>query len=154
MTAQQGELPTVPRLIEGGLAVDDRGEVGFVNDFSFHGVKRFYVVSNHRAGFVRAWHAHRREAKYVSVVQGAAVVAAVKIDDWDRPSKDAEVLRYVLADAKPSVLYVPPGYANGFMSLTPDTKLVFFSTSSVEETRGDDVRYDARYWNPWSVIER
>jgi dTDP-4-dehydrorhamnose 3,5-epimerase len=154
MTAQQGGLLTVPRLIEGGLAVDDRGEVGFVNDFSFDGVKRFYVVSNHRAGSVRAWHAHRREAKYVTVVRGAAVVAAVKIDDWDKPSKDAEVMRYVLAGARPGVLYVPPGYANGFMSLTPDACLVFFSTAGVEESRGDDVRYDARYWNPWSVIER
>ncbi len=25
----------VPQLIEGGLAVDDRGEVGFINDFNF-----------------------------------------------------------------------------------------------------------------------
>ena len=49
-----------PLLIEGGLAVDDRGEVRFVNGFGFEGVKRFYAVSNHQPGFVRAWHAHRR----------------------------------------------------------------------------------------------
>ena len=30
-----------PTLIEGGLAVDDRGEVRFVNEFNFEGVKRF-----------------------------------------------------------------------------------------------------------------
>ena len=54
-----------PWLIEGGLAVDDRGIVSFVNDFDFAGVKRFYMVSNHKAGFVRAWHAHKHEAKYV-----------------------------------------------------------------------------------------
>ena len=65
-----------PLLLEGGLAVDDRGSVAFVNAFDFEGVKRFYVVANHRQGFVRAWHAHRREAKYVTVVTGAAVVAA------------------------------------------------------------------------------
>ncbi len=144
----------VPRLIEGGLAVDDRGDIAFVNDFQFEGVKRFYMVSNHRAGFVRAWHAHRHEGKYVAVVQGAAIVAAVAIDNWEQPAKNAEIHRYVLSQEKPAVLYIPPGYANGFMSLTADTKLAFFSTATLEESRSDDVRYDARYWDAWQVIER
>lgn len=143
-----------PLLIEGGLGVDDRGDVAFVNDFHFDGVKRFYLVSNHRRGFVRAWHAHRREAKYVTVVQGSAIVASVLIDNWETPSKEAHVHRYVLSSHKPSVLYIPVGYANGFMSLTRDAKLMFFSTSSMEESRGDDIRYDAHYWDPWQVDER
>jgi len=143
-----------PRLLEGGLAVDDRGSVAFVNAFHFEGVKRFYVVANHRQGFVRAWHAHRREAKYVTVVTGAAVVAAVQIDDWERPSRELEVHRFVLSAAKPSVLFIPPGHANGFMSLTDHAKLVFFSTSTVEESRDDDVRYEARHWDVWTVEER
>jgi len=142
------------RLLEGGLAIDDRGSVAFVNAFDFEGVKRFYVVANHRQGFVRAWHAHRREAKYVTVLTGAAVVAAVHIDDWERPSGGAEVHRFVLSAAKPSVLFIPPGFANGFMSLTEDARLVFFSTSTVEESRDDDVRYDARHWDVWTVEER
>lgn len=138
----------------GDLAVDDRGEVGFVNDFDFAGVRRFYTVSNHRRGFVRAWHGHRKEAKYVTVVQGAAVIAAVQIDDWDRPSPELPVSRYVLAAARPRVLFIPAGYANGFMSLTDDTKLMFFSTSTLAESHGDDIRFDARHWNPWGVEER
>jgi dTDP-4-dehydrorhamnose 3,5-epimerase-like enzyme len=142
------------RLIEGGLAVDDRGTVGFINDFKFAGVKRFYAVTNHRAGFVRAWHAHRREAKYVTVLQGAAVVGAVKIDDWSKPSKTSQVDRFILSAAKPSALYVPAGYANGFMSLADNTIMIFYSTATVEESRGDDVRFDARYWDIWQVVER
>lgn len=144
----------VPRLIEGAKTVDDRGSVSFVNGFDFAGVRRSYLVANHRQGFVRAWHAHRREAKYVTVVSGAAVVAAVAIDDWDRPSKAAEVHRFVLSADRPAVLYIPAGHANGFMSLTGDAKLMFFSTSTVEESREDDVRFDARYWDAWSVEER
>jgi dTDP-4-dehydrorhamnose 3,5-epimerase-like enzyme len=143
-----------PTLLIGDLAVDDRGEVGFVNDFDFAGVKRFYTVRNHRQGFVRAWHAHRREAKYVTVVAGAAVVGAVQVDNWDNPSKDLKVLRYVLSAARPRVLYIPAGYANGFMSLTDDARLMFFSTSSLAESQGDDVRFDARYWDIWTVEER
>jgi dTDP-4-dehydrorhamnose 3,5-epimerase-like enzyme len=154
MSAQAEVEMDVPRLISGGLVVDDRGEVGFVNDFNFASVQRFYTVANHRANFVRAWHAHRRESKYVTVLQGAAVIGAVKIDDWQNPSRDSEVYRYVLSSRKPSVLYVPAGYANGFMSLTEDAILVFFSTASLEESRHDDVRYDPRYWDIWEVVER
>ena len=143
-----------PRLIKGGLAVDDRGQVSFVNDFDFQGVKRFYAVENHRRGFIRAWHAHRKEAKYVMVVRGAALICAVEIDDWDNPSTDATVHRHVLSEQSPAVLFIPAGYANGFMSLTADTKILFFSSSSLEDSVGDDIRYDARHWNPWTVEER
>jgi len=143
-----------PTLLEGGLAVDDRGQVSFVNDFNFEGVKRFYMIANHNKGFVRAWHAHKKEAKYVMVVKGSFVLAGVKIDDWDNPSKDLEVKRFVLSDKKPSVLYIPAGYANGLMSLTDDAQLMIFSTSSIAESLGDDYRFDARLWDAWSVIER
>jgi dTDP-4-dehydrorhamnose 3,5-epimerase len=151
MKSEAGELP---RLIEGGLAVDDRGQVSFVNDFGFSGVRRFYMVSNHSEGFVRAWHAHRREAKFVFVTSGAAIVGAVRIDDWDEPSKGAQVHRYVLSAEKPAILYIPAGYANGFKSLTAGAGIMFFSTASMDDAKTDDVRYDARYWDIWNVVER
>jgi dTDP-4-dehydrorhamnose 3,5-epimerase-like enzyme len=144
----------VPQVIEGGLVVDDRGTTSFINDFDFADVKRFYAVTNHKAGFVRAWHAHRYEAKYITVLRGAAVIGAVYIDNWENPSKDSSVYRYTLSSKKPSLVYIPPGYANGFMALTDDTIVVFFSTATLEQSRNDDVRYDARYWDIWQVIER
>ena len=143
-----------PHLIRGALVADDRGAVAFVNDFDFAGVKRFYLVSNHTAGFVRAWHAHRHEAKYVTVVQGAMLIACVRIDDWEKPSPDLPVQRFVLSAKTPAVLFIPAGYANGNMSLTADAKAIFFSTSSLEESKGDDIRYHARLWDTWQVEER
>ena len=142
-----------PVILAGVLAVDDRGEVGFVNSFDFAGVKRFYTVRNHRSGFVRAWHAHRG-AKYVTAVSGAALVAAVPIDDWDLPSASQPVVRHVLSAAVPRVLFIPAGYANGFMSLTDDARLIFFSTSSLDDSKNDDIRYDARHWDIWTIEER
>ena len=53
-----------------------------------------------------------------------------------------------------AVLYIPSGYANGFMSLTEDLKLMFFSTTSLAESQGDDFRFDARHWDIWTVVER
>lgn len=141
-------------VLRGGLSVDDRGEVGFINELTFEDVKRFYTVSNHRQGFVRAWHGHRHEAKYVMAVSGAALVCCVEIDDWESPRRDLEVQRFVISDRSPAVVRVPAGFVNGFMTLTPNAKLMFFSTSTLEESLGDDIRFDARYWDPWHVEER
>ena len=88
------------------------------------------------------------------VVKGSALIGAVQIDDWDNPSKDLKVNRYVLSEKTPSVLYIPAGYANGFMSLTDYAKIIFFSTSSLNDSLGDDFRYEAHYWDPWIVEER
>jgi dTDP-4-dehydrorhamnose 3,5-epimerase-like enzyme len=152
-SADKSEIRT-PELYEGDLAIDDRGVVGFVNGFPLVGVKRFYWVKNHKQGFVRAWHAHRREGKYFTVVCGAALIGAVWIDNWENPSTECKTWKYVLSSERPSVLYVPPGYANGFMSLTQDTELLVFSTSSLEESKDDDVRFPARYWDIWNIEER
>lgn len=134
-------------LIKGDIAVDDRGKVSFVNDFDFAGVKRFYVVENHQKGFVRAWHGHKKEAKYVYVVTGAAIVGVTDLSGEN-------VERFVLSADKPQVLYIPAGHANGFKTLTDDTKLIFFSASTLEESLGDDIRFDARKWDIWEVEER
>lgn len=143
-----------PRLIPGAAVVDDRGSMAFVNDLNFSGVKRFYAVSNHARGFVRAWHGHRRESKYVTVLRGAAIVAAVAVDDWAHPDPAARVHRFVLSARSPAILYIPAGYANGAMTLTDDTLIEYFSTATLEESREDDIRIDARFWNPWTVEER
>ena len=143
-----------PHLLVGDFSVDDRGEVGFVNEFDMESVKRFYSVCNHRAGLIRAWHAHKKEKKFVTVVSGAAIVAAVRIDNWKKPSKDLQVHRYVLSSKKPTVLFIPNGYANGFLTLTEDAKLIFFSSVTLEESIGDDFRYKSDYWNPWEITDR
>jgi dTDP-4-dehydrorhamnose 3,5-epimerase-like enzyme len=143
-----------PILIKGGIAVDDRGSVSFVNDFNFAGVKRFYMIENHRQGFIRAWHGHRNEGKYFFVVKGSALVCGVQVDNWEMPSKDLKVHRFVLSDTQPSILFLPAGYANGSLSLTRDAKILVLSTSTLQESLGDDIRFDAHYWNPWNIEER
>ena len=144
----------LPILIKGGLATDERGTVSFVNEFNFAQIKRFYKVTNHRAGTVRAWHGHKHEAKYVYVVSGSAFVGAVAIDDWKHPSRDAKVYHFSLSSSKPSILYIPEGYANGFMSTTDDAALLFFSSKTLEQSLKDDIRFDARYWDIWENAKK
>ena len=142
-----------PKLIEGGISIDDRGEVHFVNDFNFSKVKRFYIVISHKAGIIRAWHAHKLEAKYVFVVKGAAIVGLVAIDNFARPSQKNHVYRHILSAKKPAILYIPERHANGFMSLKDGTQLIFFSTRTLEQSKNDDYRYNSRYWDIWKIQE-
>lgn len=143
-----------PRLLKGAVSCDDRGRVSFVNDFDPSACRRVYFVENHATRTVRAWHAHRHERKWVMVVAGAALVACVEVDDWERPNPEAHVHVHTLDAVVPAVLEVPAGYANGAMSLLPATKIAYFSDAPLEASLEDDVRFPARYWDPWSVQER
>jgi dTDP-4-dehydrorhamnose 3,5-epimerase-like enzyme len=151
---RRGTTVKQPTLIQGRSVVDDRGAVGFVNDFSFAGIKRFYAVTNHSRGFVRAWHGHKHETKYCTAVRGSFLVCCICIDDWNQPSLDLPINRFVLSEQTPAVLHIPAGYVNGFMSLTDDSKILFFSSSTIEESLSDDIRFPARRWDPWRVEER
>ena len=131
------------KLIDGGIAVDDRGSVRFVNDFNFKNVKRFYHIENHSKGFIRAWHGHKKEGKYVYVVDGSALIGLVNM-------KTEEITKYVLSNKSPKILWIPPGYYNGFKSLEDKTKIMFFSTTTLNESLGDDIRKDFDKWDIWS----
>ena len=143
-----------PRLIEGGLAVDDRGTVAFVNDFDLAPVRRFYVVSNHRQGLRPRLARSSHERKFVTVLRGLRPRLLRADRRLGRPFAGAAVSALRAFGAQPSVVEIPEGYANGFMSLTDDVSVMFFSSSTLEESHGDDVRYPARHWDPWHVEER
>lgn len=135
------------KTIIGGLSIDDRGSLRFVNDFNFEGVKRFYQVENHGIGFIRGWHGHKIESKYVYVSRGSALIGAVRLNG-------SGLERFVLSSDKPSVLFIPAGYANGAMNLTEDCIIQYFSTSTLEESKGDDIRYPFDKWNIWNIEKR
>jgi dTDP-4-dehydrorhamnose 3,5-epimerase len=140
-------MENIIRKMKGDISVDDRGRVSYINDFDFKDVKRFYMVENHEKGFIRAWHGHKNEGKYVYVVSGTALVGVVNL-------KSESIYRYVFSADKPTILYVPPNHANGFMTLTDDAKLLFFSTSTLEDSLGDDIRFNWDKWDIWEVERR
>jgi len=145
---------TVPILIKGARFVDDRGSLNFCNEWSplTAGVKRFYQVQNHRSDFIRAWHGHQKEAKFVYVAQGAALICATPL--FKNPVEggspqypvpiDPVMYKFVMAEDTPAILFIPAGFYNGFKTLIADTILLFFSTSTLEESKGDDIRL---HWN-------
>jgi dTDP-4-dehydrorhamnose 3,5-epimerase len=136
-----------PNLIQGGKFVDDRGTLTFWNAWDMLGIRRAYQVQNHRAGFIRAFHGHEREEKFVCVSQGAALVILTPLYTLDTIETVPPVLtKFVLSSEAPAILHIPAGYYNGFKTLTDNTTLTFYSTSTVEESQGDDIR------QPWDVF--
>lgn len=139
-----------PLLIPGAKFTDERGELNFVNDFAFAGVKRFYQVTNRRERFVRAWQGHVKGGKYIYAAAGAAFVAAVPLPGDDQPPAQPE--QFLLTSADPAILWIPPGYANGWMNLDASSTLFFFSTTTLEENKADDLRFPPDRWSIWEVV--
>ena len=135
-----------PQRIEGGLHVDVRGTVTFVNDFHFHGVDRFYTIQAHRPYEPRGWIGHQREQKWFFAVQGTVLVAVVQPDDWRLPAGNLPVERFVLSADKPGVLHVPAGYATGSLGLSEGAILMVFSSGIMQDVKADDYRFPVDTW--------
>jgi dTDP-4-dehydrorhamnose 3,5-epimerase len=143
-----------PYLINGGRATDDRGSLEFFNELDISKFKRFYTVENHENGFIRAWHGHLKESKVLIPLRGALLACAVKLTSTELPDKNQEVFRQVLSASNPKALFIPPGYANGFKTLSQDSLVMVLSSTTLEESLGDDYRFPFDYWNPWHVEPR
>ena len=133
-----------PRLISGDKSTDDRGIVSYINELKLDSVKRFYQISNHKTGFIRAWHGHQHEEKFLFCNLGSFRIGAVDL-------QTEEIDEFYLTSTKPQVLYIPSGYANGIQNLSSENLLTIFSTSSLEDSLNDDIRFDWNKWNIWDL---
>ena len=132
---------------------DDRGDVIYCNEFNLiqRKVKRFYQITNNNINFVRAWHGHKKEEKFLFVLQGAFKICAVKIDNWKNPSKKLPVKEFVINANSPKILHIPGGYAHGTQNLKVGSKLMVFSTFSLQQTIQDDYRFKSDLWYDWNI---
>lgn len=142
-----------PQIIEGGFSIDQRGQVTFFNEFNFDPIKRFYIVENFSLDTVRGFHGHLKEEKFAFVVSGSALFNLVEIDNTAEPNKNNEVKKVIISSRKPVILYIPAGFAHGFKALEKETKIIFFSTATLDESKADDYRYDWDYWGKemWGI---
>lgn len=145
MKSQNSEIVSM------GVAFDDRGSVRFLNSLNFTEWKRFYIVENNSIGFVRAWHGHKYESKLMVVLSGSVLVGTLAINDFENASKEGEPIRRIINASANQALYIPAGNVNGFKNLTREAKVMFFSTSTLEESKTDDYRFEWDYWNIWDV---
>jgi dTDP-4-dehydrorhamnose 3,5-epimerase len=134
------------QLIKGNIHKDQRGIVKFVNDFHFENVKRFYTITHPVTSTIRAWQGHKLETKYFYVTKGSFLINWIKIDNWEKPSKELKINTHTLSDTESEILIIPRGHATGFKALAPDSTMVVFSDMSLEESKNDDYRFAQDYW--------
>jgi dTDP-4-dehydrorhamnose 3,5-epimerase len=137
------------RFVDGKIYSDDRGFLVSINDFNPNLYKRLYIVKNHSERFVRAWHAHKQERKAFLCLSGAFMIGLIKLTDFNNPSRNLPVSRFVISARNPGVLLVPGGFANGLMNLSPEAEVLVFSSFTLGESQGDDYRFPFDYWNVW-----
>jgi dTDP-4-dehydrorhamnose 3,5-epimerase len=142
-----------PTIIKGGSFTDHRGIMRFVNDFQFGDVKRFYFIKHTDTTVVRAWQGHQFEKKYFYPISGSFVVAWVKIDHFDNPSKILIPEYHILSSENSEIISVPKGYANGLKALEPNSEIMIFSDMDLEESVHEKIRYPSDWWLDWEKIE-
>ena len=136
-----------PIIIEGGSFKDERGRIDFINDFNLTEVKRMYFTTNESVNQFRAWQGHKIESRWFFCTEGTFEVKLIQIDDWENPSNELTPIKYILSSEKPQVLFIPPGYVNGFRALKKKSKLLILSNFEIGVNEYDDVRYNSSRWH-------
>lgn len=136
----------IPKIIQGGNFSDHRGTISYVNDFSFQGIERFYIISNSEENPIRAWQGHKLDAKNFYCINGSFKIHFIKIDNWENPSRDLSIETIMVSESDSKVVHIPSGYANAIESLEENSKLISFSTLPLANVKEDDVRYPSDYW--------
>lgn len=138
-----------PGVIRGGIYSDYRGSLRFVNDFVMTDVVRFYAIRHLTTDFVRAWQGHKKEKKFFYPLSGSFIIAWVKPDNFENPSKKLKASCKILSKEASEILFIPEGYANGIKALEPDSEIMVFSTLSLGESKNDDYRFPSGWWFDW-----
>ena len=144
-----------PTIIEGGDFNDRRGKIEFVNDFKLDDFKRFYTIHHKKLSTIRAWQAHQFEQKVFFPLEGFFIINLIKIDNWKTPNSKTKPYKYLLTENSPKILIVPGGYANGFINSVHNSKLLIFSSCSLDNSISDNYRFDKDYFinSNWNVNE-
>lgn len=140
----------IPIIFQGAKYTDYRGILSFANEFDLSGVKRMYTVFHPHKNIVRAWQGHERESKWFRCISGSFVVAWKKIDDFLNPNDFPTAEYTILRSDEPSVLFIPPGYANGLKALTDNSEIMVFSDYYLGESLDEKIRFDKDLWLDWS----
>jgi dTDP-4-dehydrorhamnose 3,5-epimerase len=147
MNVIETALPGV-KLIEPKVFGDDRGfflESWNAATFAAAGLDLAFVQDNHSRsarGVLRGLHYQlaNPQGKLVRVTQGAVFDVAV---DIRRSSPHfGQWIGYELSDANKRMLYVPPGFAHGFVVLSDSADFLYKCTALYDPVSDRGIRFD------------
>lgn len=132
--------------IEGGISIDKRGQIRYVNEFDMTKIRRFYLIKNSDHKIIRGWRAHKVEERWFFVVSGSFIFNLVKIDNWISPSRELEIIKLDLEGINNKILHVPAGYGTAFQAKEDGSELLVFADHSIEHAEFDNYTYDPEYF--------
>lgn len=121
--------------------VDDRGVLDqvFNDDLPFK-VKRCYTL-HHQGKVIRGWHGHKEEWKALYCTRGSFKVLVAKMKNLIGKELPNDSEEFSVNERKNEILVIKPGYYHALVNLEDDSKLMVFSSSTLEESKNDDYRY-------------
>ncbi|ANF51552.1 sugar epimerase [Chryseobacterium glaciei] len=135
----------MPKIIEGGKYSDERGSLLFNNDFNLSEIRRMYCIENADVDFVRGWTGHQIEQRWFSALQGSFTIKLIKIDNWENPSNNSEILDFELSSENLDVLHVPKGFVSAIQSKEKGARLLVMADYFLGEIN-DDFRFPIDYF--------
>lgn len=134
-----------PEIIKGEKHSDIRGNLFFNNKFDASDIKRIYYLENIDTELIRGWTGHKIERRWFSAICGSFILRLIKIDDWENPAEDADILEFELNADKLDVIHMPAGYASAIQAKEKNSKLLIMVDHLLGEVE-DDYRFQINYF--------
>lgn len=132
-------------LLKGNRYRDQRGTLTYNNDFDASVVKRIYTIENASTDFVRGWQGHAIEQRWFAAMVGSFQISIIKVNDFEEPSKDLPIEKYILNDSALTYLHVPSGYITAIQALESPSKLLVLADYGLGEIV-DEYRFELDYF--------
>jgi dTDP-4-dehydrorhamnose 3,5-epimerase len=136
-------------MIQPRVFPDDRGfflELYKSSDFRNSGIGTAFLQDNYslsRKGVIRGLHYQlppKSQGKLVSVIRGA--VWDVAVDIRRSSGTFTKWVACELSGSNHTMLYIPPGFAHGFIALTDDVHLLYKCTEEYAPEVDSGIRWD------------
>lgn len=132
-------------VLEGKRHEDARGIITYNNDFDASKIKRIYTIENHSTELIRGWQGHEIEQRWFVCMRGSFEISVMKIDDFQQPSKDLTVNKYLLKDKNLTFLHLPSGHITAIQAIEEGSKLLVLADYALGEIQ-DEYRFPLEYF--------
>lgn len=132
-------------LLEGNRFEDERGIITYNNDFDATKIKRIYTIENHSKDYIRGWQGHKIEQRWFACMKGSFEISVIAVNDFNQPSKNLTIQKYILTDEVLTYLHIPAGCITAIQAKEKDSKLLVLSDYSLGEIK-DEYRYPINYF--------
>ncbi|WP_228453891.1 WxcM-like domain-containing protein [Chryseobacterium fistulae] len=130
---------------QGNKHEDQRGIITYNNEFDTQNVKRIYTIENHSKGFIRGWQGHKIEQRWFAAMKGKFEISVIEVDDFDQPSKELTIHKFMLDDQSLTYLHVPAGCITAIQAQEENSKLLVLADYKLGEIH-DEYRFELDYF--------